>query len=64
MNVCRCPHHKLIPMVIFIIGLLFFLNAVNLVITTSVLNMLWPVALMIGGLTKMMSSRCKCCGRM
>ena len=57
---CGCPHHKMIPMIIFVIGLLFFLNAVD-VVTTNALNILWPIAVMIGGLTKMMGYKCKCC---
>lgn len=61
MSMCGCPHHKMVPLLIFIIGLLFFLNTVN-VITTSALNMLWPIALMVAGLTKMMAHKCKCCG--
>lgn len=61
MNMCKCPHHKIVPLIIFVIGLLFFLNAVN-VITVSALNILWPLAVMIAGLMKMMSRRCACCG--
>ena len=57
---CKCPHHKMVPMMIFVVGLLFFLNTVN-VITTGALNTLWPIAVMIAGLTKMMGSSCKCC---
>ncbi len=61
-NVCKCPHHKMVPLLIFIIGLLFFLNAIN-VVTTSALTMLWPVAVMLVGLMKMMKRKCKCCNQ-
>jgi len=60
-GMCKCPHHKIVPLMVFIIGLLFFLNVLN-ILTTSALNMLWPIALMIAGLMKMMSRKCKCCG--
>lgn len=60
MGACGCPHHKMVPMLIFVVGLLFFLNAIN-VVTMSALNILWPIAVMIAGLTKMMGHKCKCC---
>ncbi|MDP3779358.1 MAG: hypothetical protein Q8R30_04940 [bacterium] len=60
MNTCGCPHHKIVPMMIFIIGLLFLLNVLN-VITAMALSWLWPIALMIAGLMKMMGGGCKCC---
>lgn len=59
-GMCGCPHHKMVPLIIFVVGLLFFLNAVD-VVTTNALNILWPIAVMIGGLTKMMGHKCKCC---
>ena len=61
MNMCRCPHHKIVPLLIFVIGLLFFLNTLN-VVTSSAVATLWPIALMLIGLMKMMSNKCKCCG--
>ena len=60
MNTCKCPHHKMIPMLIFVIGLLFFLNAID-VVTASALAILWPIAVMLAGLMKMMKGKCKCC---
>ena len=60
MNMCKCPHHKMIPMLIFVIGLLFFLNAVG-VVTANALAILWPIAVMLAGLMKMMKGKCKCC---
>ena len=60
-DACKCPHHKMVPLLVFIIGLLFFLNAVN-VVTSSAVTMLWPIGLMLVGLMKMMSGKCKCCG--
>ncbi len=62
MNMCKCPHHKVIPMMIFIIGLLFLLNVLN-VITAMALSWLWPIAVMIIGLMKMMKGSCQCCGQ-
>ena len=61
MNMCKCPHHKMFPILVFVFGLLFFLNAIN-VVTTSALGTLWPIVVMIAGLMKLMSGKCKCCG--
>ena len=60
MRHCNCPHHKMIPLFIFVFGLLFFLNAIN-VLTGAALTMLWPIVVMLAGLTKLFSSKCGCC---
>ena len=60
MNMCKCPHHNMIPILVFVFGLLFFLNAIN-VVTTGALGTLWPIVVMLAGLMKMMGGKCKCC---
>lgn len=59
-NVCRCPHHKVVPMMIFVFGLLFLLSALK-VVSAEMVNIVWPVLVMAGGLMKMMQGKCKCC---
>jgi len=61
MKMCNCPHHKVIPLMIFLIGLFFLLSALN-VITMMMLGWLWPIAVMVIGIMKMMRGSCKCCG--
>lgn len=59
---CGCPHHKMVPLFIFLIGLLFLLKAIGY-LSASVVDETWPILLMLIGLQKMLSGICKCCGR-
>ena len=59
-KLCKCPHHKVIPIMIILIGLDFLLGAVN-VLTMSFVNVSWPILLMIIGATRL--GGCKCCVR-
>lgn len=59
-NVCRCPHHKVVPMLIFVFGLLFLLGAVK-VVSMDMVNIIWPILVMAGGLMKASKGKCKCC---
>jgi len=60
---CRCPHHKVFPIFIVLFGLLFLLEAVN-VITPTATNILWPIIVIAAGLQKLFEQKCSCCGRM
>lgn len=59
-GMCKCPHHKVVPGMITLIGLLFLLNALGS-LSSSTLAVVWPLALMVIGLTKMFRGGCKCC---
>ena len=57
-KVCKCTHHKVVPACITLIGLVILLGAMN-VLTVGAVSIMWPLLLIIIGLTKMMG--CKCC---
>lgn len=59
---CNCPHHKMIPLGIVLIGLVFLLGALG-VLAMSTVNITWPIIVILIGLQKMMRGMCKCCSR-
>ena len=58
--VCKCPHHKAVPVLIILIGLDFFLGAVS-VLTWGFVNVSWPILLIVIGIIKLV--RCGCCSK-
>jgi len=58
-EMCGCPHHKIVPLVIVLIGVVFLLGALN-VITMATVGMLWPIGLIIIGGMKLTSGMCAC----
>ena len=58
---CACPHHKMVPLCITLIGLLFLLQAYGTV-SASFVSVAWPILLILIGLQKMFKGMCKCCG--
>ena len=59
-GMCKCPHHKIFPLCVTLIGLAFLLQALGLMAASTV-AVAWPVLLIIIGLMKMSSGMCKCC---
>ena len=59
-NICKCPHHKFMPLLIVVFGLLFLGGNLGWW-SWGVVNMGWPVLVIIGGAMKMMEGKCKCC---
>jgi len=57
-QVCKCTHHKVVPLCIILIGLTFLLGQMN-VLTAGFVAVAWPVLLIIIGIVKM--AKCKCC---
>lgn len=57
---CGCPHHKAVPGLIVLIGLLFLLNAFGAISQTVVMAG-WPILLIFIGLSKMFGHKCGCC---
>lgn len=57
-KVCACPHHKMVPWCIILIGLTFLLGQMN-ILTMEAVGLIWPVLLIIIGVTKLV--KCKCC---
>lgn len=61
-KMCGCPHHKIVPLGIVLIGLVFLLQTLG-VITAYAANIAWPVLVMLIGLQKMMRGMCTCCSK-
>ena len=60
--VCKCPHHKVIPVLVILFGLLFLLGALEIV-TSGFVMLVWPILVIIAGFQKWAekSHMCKCC---
>jgi len=58
--VCKCPHHKVMPVILVLIGLDFLLGAIG-VLTMSFVSITWPILLIILGCVKMV--RFGCCSK-
>ncbi len=59
-KVCGCPHHKVVPCGIALIGVLFLLQGIG-ILSVSLVGILWPIVLIVIGGTKLMGRRCNCC---
>lgn len=59
-NVCACSHHKVVPCLLIIVGLAFLLESLG-ILGSGVSGIIWPLALIIAGGTKLGSNKCKCC---
>lgn len=59
-GVCKCPHHKMVPGLIVLFGLVFLLGTFE-VLTSYAVSIIWPILVILGGLMKMMEGKCKCC---
>jgi len=55
---CNCPHHKVVPIMLILIGIDFLLGGMN-VLTWGFVDVTWPILLIIIGGTKL--GGCKCC---
>lgn len=56
---CRCPHHKLTPFLIVLVGLVFILRAIDYV-TDGAAGIIWGVLIMCIGFQKLTRGKCKC----
>ncbi|MBI4142500.1 hypothetical protein HY480_01335 [Candidatus Uhrbacteria bacterium] len=57
---CKCPHHKMFPLFVFLIGLTFLLGNLG-TLNAQTVGIVWPILLGLIGLQKLFSGRCKCC---
>jgi uncharacterized membrane protein len=57
---CSCGHHKVVPVLIIIVGIAFLLSDLG-ILTWSASNIIWPIALIIFGCMKLAKGKCKCC---
>jgi len=57
---CNCRHHKVIPLLIVVFGVVFLLQAMGK-LTPEYVSIVWPVLVIAGGGTKLFSGYCTCC---
>ena len=57
---CNCPHHKVMPIGIILIALTFLLGTWG-IFNEGTVAVIWPVLLLIIGVTKLMGQKCSCC---
>jgi len=64
MGVCKCPHHKVVPFLIVVIGVDFLMGFWG-IISWDAVNFVWPVSIILIGAMKLMSASgaCKCCNK-
>lgn len=62
-GMCKCPHHKAVPLFIALIGLAFLLQAFG-VLSAGFVAIAWPILVLLIGLQKLFGGGCKCCGPM
>jgi hypothetical protein len=55
---CSCPHHKVLPVAVILIGLAFLLQNLN-ILTAGEVGIIWPILLIIAGAVKL--GGCTCC---
>jgi hypothetical protein len=57
---CKCGHHKVIPVLIILLGLTFLLQAFG-VVGWYFVSVTWPILLIIAGIVKLAGRSCGCC---
>ena len=58
---CTCFHHKMVPLFITLLGLVFLLQTLG-ALSAALVAYLWPILLILIGLQKMFGGMCTCCG--
>ncbi len=59
-GMCGYMHHKMGPLLIVLIGLVFLLKALGYM-EAGTAYIAWPVLLILAGMMKMSCGMCKCC---
>ena len=57
---CGCPCHCMTGLLIALIGLTFLLGAFN-VLSARVVEVTWPILVILIGVKSVCSAKCKCC---
>jgi hypothetical protein len=58
---CSCPHHFIIPFLVFVIGVVLLLNNLGY-LSSQMVNIIWPSFIALAGVQLMISRRCACHG--
>ena len=59
-KICKCPHHKMVPTLIALGGLFLLLGSIG-TFTMASTGVAISVLVMIGGLSEVFDTVCKCC---
>ena len=61
-NICNCGHHVVIPFIMVVFGVTFLMGFYE-AISWDMVNFIWPILVIIAGVTKIIEKRdlCKCC---
>lgn len=59
-GICKCPHHKVVPLMVVLFGLTFLLGNFG-ILSSSFVDIVWPILVVIGGGAKLFESKCTCC---
>ncbi len=60
MKVCKCPHHKMMPILLIVAGLVFLAGNMGW-LSAYWVGIIWPLLLIIAGIKKLVMRMCKCC---
>jgi len=59
-GICKCPHHKMMPLLVVLFALSFLLKALG-ILTPGSVDIIWPILVGAAGLMKFNEGKCKCC---
>lgn len=59
---CSCPCHRIVGLFVALIGLTFLLGAFN-VFSAKVVEVTWPILLVLIGAKLAAGGNCKCCDK-
>lgn len=59
---CNCPHHKVMPWGILLVGIAILLGALNILTSMAVQVAVAVILIIIGGF-KLNGSKCGCCAK-
>ena len=57
---CACPCHKMMGIFVMLFGATFLVGGLGIV-SQQVVNIVWPIIVILAGLKKMCPGMCKCC---
>jgi len=57
---CGCAHHGMLPTLVILLALNFLLGTLN-VYNNNVVQIIWPILVIVGAGSAMKKNKCKCC---
>ncbi len=59
-NTCDCSHHSIIPILTILFAVTYLLGYQGFFDAQTV-NIIWPILVGIGGVSKLTEDKCACC---